>query len=243
MSLLWSIIRKTFSDIWGESFLVILFNILWVVGSAPGLLILGYGALSRNLYLLLGGLIALLPWPFMTFSLFHATYDIVEEKAVGFGRFFSEGRRVWRPAYVWGGLNLVVIAVLVANISFYSNPDSPLGGSIVSDVVSSLFVSITIFWLVLQLFTLTMYPRLENPGLRDAFRVTGRLILRWPVPVLLSFLLAMVLCLASIFVPIFPLLITFSMISVLANRTTAEILIVDEKRGDVGKDKSSKSDQ
>ncbi len=238
MSLLWSIIRKTFSDLWSESFLLILFNILWVVGSAPGLLILGYGALSRTLLLIVMGLIALILWPFMTFSLFYVTHEIVEGKAIGFRAFFSEGRRVWRKAYVWGGVNLIVIAVLVANISFYSNPDAPLGDSTIGDVVSSLFMSITIFWLVLQLFVLTMYPRLENPGIRNSFRYTGRLILRWPVPFLLSFLLAVALCLASFFVPILPLLITFSLIALLANRTTAEVLIADAKRSNEEKEES-----
>lgn len=234
MSLLWSIIRKTLSDLWSESFLLILFNFLWVMGSVPGLLLLGYGALSRTLFLMVVGLIALILWPFMTFSLFYATYEIVEGKAIGFRRFFSEGRRVWRQAYVWGGVNLIVISVLAANISFYSNPDSPLGGSTLGYVVSSLFVSITIFWLVLQLFVLTMYPRLENPGIRNSFQYAGRLILRWPIPVFLSFLLATVLCLASFFVPILPLLVTFSMNALLANRTTAEIVITDEKRSNAG---------
>ncbi|OGO20573.1 MAG: hypothetical protein A2Z14_15985 [Chloroflexi bacterium RBG_16_48_8] len=230
MSLVWTIIRKTFSDIWSESFLLILFNVIWVLGSAPGLLLLAYGAITRAVLLLLIGFITIIPWPFLTFSLFHMAYEVGEGKAIGFRRFFVLGRQVWRQAYLWGGMNLVVIPILVANISFYSNPDAPWGGNTIGTVVSSFFISIAIFWMVLQEFALTVYPRLEKPGIRNTLSFAAQIILRWPIPALSATFISLCFCLISFFIPILPILITFSFIAVLANRAMAEILAEDSRR-------------
>jgi hypothetical protein len=237
MSLLWTIIRKTISDIWSESFLFILFNVLWVAGSAPGFLLIAYGAISRTLFFTSAGILALFPWPFLTFSLFRMAYEVGEGRAIGFRIFFTEGRSNLRQAYVWATVNLVIMPILVTNISFYSNPDSPLGGTTIGTVISSLFMSVTMFWLIVQLFVLTMYPRLERQGVRVALREAVQIMGRWPVPVLFVAILAMSFGLVSIFVPILPLLITFSFIAVMANRATAEILQEEERRRSVkGKD-------
>jgi hypothetical protein len=92
-------------------------------------------------------------------------------------------------------------------------------------------MSITIFWLVLQLFVLTIYPRLEAPGIRKTLVFAAKLILRWPVPTLFVAFVGMGFGLVSLFVPILPILITFSLIAILANRTTTEILTEEGKRG------------
>lgn len=233
MSLLWTITRKTFSDIWGESFLLILFNVLWVAGSAPGFLLIAYGAISRTLIFLFAGIMVLFPWPFLTFSLFRMAYEVGEGRAIGFRMFFTEGRKNIRQAYIWSAVNLIIMPILLTNITFYSNPASPVGGTTIGTVISSLFMSITMFWLIVQLFVLTMYPRLEEPGVRIALRQAVQIIGRWPVPVLFVAILAMSLVIVSIFFPILPLLITFSFIAVLANRATAEILQEEERRGSV----------
>jgi uncharacterized membrane protein YesL len=233
MSLLWTIMRKTFSDIWSESFLFILFNVLWVGGSAPGFLLIAYGAISRTLIFIFTGIMALFPWPFLTFALFRMAYEAGEARAIGFRMFFTEGRNNLRQAYKWAAVNLIIMPILLTNITFYSNPDSPLGDTTIGTVISSLFMSITMFWLIVQLFVLTMYPRLERPGVRDALRQAVQIIGRWPVPVLFVAFLAMSFGLISIFVPILPLLITFSFIAVMANRATAEILIAEERQSSI----------
>jgi hypothetical protein len=91
-------------------------------------------------------------------------------------------------------------------------------------------MSITMFWLIVQLFVLTMYPRLVKPGVRIVLQKAVQIIGRWPIPALFVAFLAMSFGLASIFVPILPILITFSFVAVMANRATAEILFEDEKQ-------------
>ena len=103
-------------DMWEESFLLILFNFLWVLASVPGWLVFGYGGIDRDFPVLMLGPLRLLPWPFFTFALQSTAADIGERRAVGLASFFQAGRRHWRPAYAWGILNLVVGAIVAANL-------------------------------------------------------------------------------------------------------------------------------
>lgn len=221
MSLLWPIVRRSLGDLWEESFLLILFNMFWVTGALPGFFLLGYGAIGSSLPVIALGLLAILPWPFVTFGLFHAAYEVGQRKAIGLSTFFSGGRQLARQAYLWGGLNVVVMAVLLANVRFYGNPASPLGDTGLGAVLGALFTSLTLLWLVLQLFVLAVYPRLERPGLRRAFRQAGILALTRPVPVLFVAALAVILALAGLILPPLGFLVNFALIALLANRATA----------------------
>lgn len=224
MNVLWRIISRSLRDLWDESFLLIIFNVLWVLGAGMGTLLLAYGLVIPSLVLILIGFLLLLPSPMATFGLFHAAYEIGQGKAIGVRTFLSGAWRMRSKAYRWGAMNLVVILVLIANIRFYANPAAPLGDTTIGAILSSFFLSLTVFWLLWQLFALTLFPREDSLGIIGILRRAGGMILRQPVPTFFTAMLALVLGLVSFFVQILPLLITFSLITVLANRTTAEIL-------------------
>nr|NIS78786.1 hypothetical protein [Anaerolineales bacterium] len=207
-----------------ESFLLILFNFFWVVGAGIGILVLAYGAIIPFLPYVLLGLLLLIPWPIVTLGLFYAVYEIGQGRAIGLRTFFAGGWRVRKHAYRWGLLNLFVMIILGSNIRFYSSPETPLGGTNIGAVLSSFFLSLTVLWLVWQLYTLSMFPRMKEPRLLLTMRQAGLLVLRQPIPSFFVAILAVLLGLASFFLPILPLLLTFSVIAVLANRATAEIL-------------------
>jgi hypothetical protein len=54
-----AIIKNSASDIWDEMFYLIIFNLIWVVGT-----------------------LLILPWPFVTFGLFFTAYDIGEARGL-----------------------------------------------------------------------------------------------------------------------------------------------------------------
>jgi uncharacterized membrane protein YesL len=224
MSLVRSIIVKTLGDLWEEAFPLILFNMFWVAGSVPGLALLGYGAAGPFLSLIVLGLIALLPWPFVTFGLFFAAHEVVEEKVVSLKTFFQGGRQMWRQAYLWGGLNVLVMAILLSNITFYNSPASPIGNTAIGPVVSALFAGITLSWLVWQEFVLAIYPRLETPALWPALRNAGILVLTQPAPVLCVAILSVALGFLALKAPPLGLLSNFSIMAVLTSRATLEML-------------------
>ncbi|MFQ5613441.1 MAG: hypothetical protein ACE5H9_15045 [Anaerolineae bacterium] len=239
MPLLWPIVRKALSDIWEEAFYLALFNMLWVAGAVPGLLLITYGVQGPFLGLVLLGLLALVPWPFVTFGLFHTAHEIDQGKAIGLKTFFRGGRQRWRQAYLWGGLNALIVAVLLANIRFYSSPISPLGNTSLGTMLSAFFASLTLLWLLWQLMVLTIYPRLETPGLRLALRNAAILMLAQPLPVVFVGFLALVLGLTAFVVPLLGFLSNFALIAVLANRATTEILNQEEKRREALKKRDS----
>lgn len=227
MLLFWQIIRKTFTDLWEESFLLVLANILWVVGAVPGLALISMGIINLFLPFLVLGLVVLFPLPYVTFGLFFLAHQVGQRRAISFKTFFIGGKRLWKQAYLWGGVNTLVIIILLGNVKFYTNPASPLGNTPSGAALAGIFGAFTLLWLAWQLFTLPIYLRLEKPGLRAAFHQSGILLLTKPILCLLVALVASALALSAFFLPALGLLTNFILIALLANRTMIEVLKED----------------
>src|SRR5688572_9022397 len=103
--MIFSAIRKSAIDAWDELLLLMVFNIIWVVGT-----------------------VLVLPWPFVTFALFFTARDIGEGKGVKFNTFVNYGRQTLKPAYIWGGINLVILVALIGNLSFYGRFEAQWAG-------------------------------------------------------------------------------------------------------------------
>jgi hypothetical protein len=87
-----------------------------------------------------------------------------------------------------------------------------------------LLIAFTIFWLLLQLVALPMYPRLEKPGLRLALRNGIVAMGQYPgISFVLLFLVAVMVIAASLF-PLFAFMGAGSLTAVLANRTVGVIV-------------------
>ncbi len=186
---IWSIIKKAGLDFWEEMLLLIIFNLFWLLGA-----------------------VLILPYPFVTFALFYTVYDIGQGKGIKSAKFFNYGKQNWKAAYIWGGLNLVALFVLWINVRFYAGIETQW-----AFFVSLFFVSLTIFWLVMQLIVLALYPRLVEPSFKLALR-NAAIIIGRHAPILLLILgLIALLLIATAFFPILAFIITFSLIAVLIN--------------------------
>jgi len=221
-ALLSRILVRSFQDLREESFLLILFNFLWMGASVPGMVLLGYGAVARFLPLALLGLLLLLPWPVATFALFQTAADIGERRVVSLGSFLRAGLRTWKVAFAWAGMTLIVLALLLSNARYYGTGASSLGESLEASLISSFMVTLTTLWCIWQGMTLALYPHLRRPGLVAAFRGAGRLIVRQPIPVFLAGLVATLLLAGGVAFPPLGLLYSFSLVAVVANRTVVE---------------------
>src|SRR5512139_1616139 len=98
MQIIVSILKKSVLDIWEELLYLILFNVICFIG-----------------------LILILPAPLVLFGLFGTVYEIGEGKGINLGTFWSYARNLWKPAYVWGGLNLVILVIWGINLRFYND--------------------------------------------------------------------------------------------------------------------------
>jgi hypothetical protein len=200
---IWTVVKQAGQDFWDEFLLLIIFNAIWLLGS-----------------------LFILPWPYLTFALFYTAYEVGQGKAIKFKTFFVGPASMWKQAYLWGVVNLVLLFVVWFNIRFYGNFNTQW-----SKVMQILLLAFTIFWLLLQLVALPMYPRLQEPGFRLALRNGIVAMGQFPlITFVLLFLVAIMVIAASLF-PFFAFMGAGSLTAVLANRTV-EAIVARAAKGD-----------
>ena len=192
-------VKQAALDIWDELLHLILFNMIWFLGA-----------------------ILIIPIPYLTFGLVYTAYDVVEGKSIKIGAFFNHANRTWKQAYIWGGINLVVVVLLWFNLAFYTGVNADWA------IILRLFiVALSIFWGVLQIIVLPIYPHLEEPGLKNAYRNALILIGRYPLAVLTLLFFIVLFAVLSFFLQALPILLTFAALAVLATRLM-KILVQEE---------------
>jgi uncharacterized membrane protein YesL len=200
--LTWQVTKLAVLDFIEELFLLMVFNLLWVVGA-----------------------LLVLPFPFATAGLAWVAAEIGQGKAIHLRTFFDGGRRYWKPAYIWGLINLVVWTLLWVNISFYSGLNS-----IWSVLVRALMVSIAIIWGAVQLYVFPLLIRQEVPSLKLALRNGLVLMSLTPVLTIGVIILAVVLLVLSSAIALLLFVFYFAFLAVLTNRAVGEALKVEAGR-------------
>jgi uncharacterized membrane protein YesL len=146
-------LRDTFLDAYLSAIPLITLNVLWFICSLP--------------------IVTLIP---STAALFYATYRIAHGKSADRQTFFEGFRRYFWSSWLWGLLNGVVVAGLVANELFYTRTDSEgLVG------LRGVFIALGIFWLGIQVYTFPLMLEQEQPNLRLAIRNSLVIFLKRPV--------------------------------------------------------------
>jgi uncharacterized membrane protein YesL len=194
--LIWPILKKTITDFWDELFYLILFNLLWLAGTA-----------------------LIIPFPSVTFALFFTIRDVSDSKGITLRKFLGYGKLYWKEAYSWGLVNVGVMWLLLFNLRFYAG----LAGrwAVVGQVF---FVALTMFWLMWQLLALALYPRLEKPGLKLALRNAAILLGKYPLVSLAMLGWLGLLGIISVFIPAIFVLAGVSLAAILATNTVAALL-------------------
>lgn len=200
--MMWAIIKNTAGDIWEEMFYLIIFNLFWFVGT-----------------------VLVLPWPFVTFGLFCTAYDIGEGKGIKLSTFFNHARRMWKQAYLWGAINLGLLAIWWINMDFYGRMETEWAA-----IAQMFTVALAIFWGVLQLVALAFYPRLVNPGFKLAEQNALVAIGRYPhFTFVLLIVIALVIA-ATLFFQVLLLFGSFAIITVAANRLVDAVVKKERQR-------------
>jgi hypothetical protein len=200
--MIWNMVKKSALDIWDEMLFLIIFNIIWLVGT-----------------------VLVVTWPFVTFGLFYTARDVSEGRGIHFSTFFSYGRDMLKPAYIWGGINLVVIIAIWINLSFYRAIDASWAG-----MVTLFIISLTVCWTVLQLIALALYPRLVEPSFKLALRNAAVIVGRYPIPIFVLLIIVAVLLVVSVLFSALAILISFSVIAVLTNNVVETIVTQELER-------------
>jgi len=199
VGMIWTAIKQAGADIWEELLNLVLFNLV-----------------------VLAGTLLIIPWPFVTFGLFEMTYDIGQGKGIKFAMLFSRAAQVWKQAYIWGGINLGIVIVVLTNLNFYAN-----FATWWAMMAQTLLILAATFWLALQLIMLPLYPRLEKPGFKIALRNAAVLMARYPLPALtILFIVSLMIGLTFVIrqCNLFAVLGIFSFIAVFCNRMVGAVV-------------------
>lgn len=196
MQLFWQIVKKSTTDLWDEMLLMLVFNIIWIVG-----------------------MLLVIPLPFVTFGLFYICYNVAQGKGIKFTQFFRYGRDTWKPAYIWGMINIFALGVFAFNIMFYAQFSTSWAA-----MLRVMFTSLIVVWLLWQLVAVALYPRLVEPGFRLAAQNAAVLIGKNPVVVVLLGLLIAFLVAVSSVVPAFGIALGVSLTALLVTNTVHLLL-------------------
>ncbi len=190
------IIKKSALDVWEEALYLIIFNVIWFLGA-----------------------VLILPLPFFTFALFFTVYDISQGKGISFGAFFTYGRQMWKQAYTWGVINLGVYVLAGVNLSFYCQIAAQWAA-----IIQLVVLALTIFWTILQVVSLPMYPRLKEPGFRLALRNAAAVVGLQPLAIFTLIVIIGLVGIITLFFQALAFLAAISIIAVAANRTVEAVL-------------------
>ena len=188
------VVKLAFLDLIEELFWLFLFNLLLAV---LGLLVL--------------------PLPFIAAGLAWVASEISQGKAIGWHTFVEGGRRYWKPAYLWGLVNVVMWIIIAINYNFYTSLDASW-----AIIPFWLLVSISLIWGAMQLYVLPLLILQEAPSLKLAYRNSLVLMASQPGAILMLLVLIAVLAIATFFLPILAFVVDFAFIALLANRAVLE---------------------
>lgn len=201
--IIWRIIKQSALDVWEEMLYLVLFNVICLVG-----------------------MLLIIPWPFVTFALFFTLYDISQGKGIKLNTFIAHGRRMWKPAYIWGGMNLLAAVIFWTNLNFYSSFRAQW-----ALIMQVLFLSLTVFWTILQLIILPLYPRLSEPSFKLALRNGAIVMGRYPLVIFVLVVFVVLIVLLAFLFPPIAFLIALVAIAAMANRTVEAAVERELTRG------------
>jgi hypothetical protein len=139
-----NILGRAFRDVWQELWTILIVQLLFLLGQL--LIILG---------------------PPVTVALFYYGNRIAHAELATERDFLRAIRQYWKPAWRWGGLNLLVIGVLAGDYfltgRWSANPE-------LASFLQGLYAILLTFWLVLQMFALPFLFEQEQPSVLQALR-------------------------------------------------------------------------
>jgi uncharacterized membrane protein YesL len=187
------VLRDKLVEAYVASIPLITLNLVWFITSLP--------------------IITLIP---ATVALFYATNHLAHGRPAGWHTFFEGFRLYFWRSWLWGLLNVLLIAVMVSNFLFYGRSDS-------NWVIwaRALVILLSVFWFTLQIYAYPLLMEQEQPHLRLALRNSLVIVLKRPLHSIGIVLLIGILVVGTTLI-IQPawIVITASLCSFLANQAT-----------------------
>lgn len=226
MVVIWDILKKTMVFGWEEIIYLVPANIVTLTAllAGPSLMLMG---INRGaVWLMLAGSVAIFAIPPALFGLFWLTYQTSLGNAVKFSTFVDGAKQNPKPMYIWGGINFIVSVTLISNIVFYQGFTANW-----AVFVGQLFYGLLIFWIILQLLTLAMYPHLEVQSFRTAFTNSLKLMAINPFAVVGMAIITIGVMALGGYTPVVLGLLAVSFTALIASVTVEELTTIARKKG------------
>ena len=192
------IISRAFQDVWQELWTILIVQLLFLLG---------------HLLIILG--------PPVTVAMFYYGNRIAHDEIATERDFVRAVRQYWKPAWRWGGLNLLVIGLLAGD--YYLTGKWTSNPNLVS-FLQGLYLALLSFWLLLQIFALPFLFEQEQPSVVQALKNSTIFVRRNLVLVIVLALLLV----TSLMIGILAFMLTFvfgaALISFAGNHAVLEAL-------------------
>jgi hypothetical protein len=138
------ILARAFRDVWQELWTILIVQLLFILGQ----------------FLIVFG-------PPVTVAMFYYCNRIVHDELATERDFLNAVRHYWKPAWRWGGLNLLVIGFLLLDYTLTGNSVKDLR---LASFMQGFYIALLGFWVMLQIFALPFLFEQEQPSVMSALR-------------------------------------------------------------------------
>ncbi|NJM39743.1 MAG: hypothetical protein HC853_02705 [Anaerolineae bacterium] len=205
------VIVKTFKDIWGEMFLLVLMNLLTLVclAALPFLAltllqVLGFEFSLPTLLVVLA-LSALSPLgPAAMLALYHVTNRIANDFAISWDIYWDAFKKHFKKAWVFGIFSQFVTFAIPVNAIWYPQM---FGNQMWVSWVQGAWLALGLFWLAISFYVMAFFAEQETKRWRTALRNSALIAAANPIFTLVLLLfVGLIMGLSLLLTPVFILL-------------------------------------
>jgi hypothetical protein len=138
------VVGMAFRDVWQELWTILIVHLLFLLGT-----------------------ILIVTGPPVTLALFFYGNRIAHGEVANERDFLAAVRQYWRPAWRWGFVNLIVVGLLVGDYSLIGRMNIDPNAM---HFIQGLYVTLLVFWSLLQLFALPFLFEQNQPVVLQALR-------------------------------------------------------------------------
>jgi len=214
-------------DVFDELFTLIGINLIWVAISAP-LAVLAFALISMGAVVLgvVAALLAVLCLAPANAGLYVVAQRVSQGQLIGWRLFFEGFRQYLRLSWQVYGLWALGLILIVSNFGFYGGIASGLGA-----FVRILLLYLLIVWFGLLIYIGPLMVLQTDKRLRVIARNAFLMVFGRPIFTLVTLvLMALLGVVLGTFVPILPLLLTFSFLATWSFRATKSLVADAEAR-------------
>jgi uncharacterized membrane protein YesL len=221
------ILWLSIKDIFDELFSLMLVNLLWVLISAP-LVLLAVALLSAGSTTLsvLVALLAVLPMAPSNAGLFTVAQRVTEGRVISWRLFFEGFREHLLLSWRIYGLWMIGLLIIVANLGFYSRMGSNIGA-----LLMVLFLYFFLVWCALLIYIGPLMLLQTDKRVRVIARNAFVMVFGRPFFTLITlFLMGLLGVVLGVFVIFLPILLTFALLAIWSFRSTTTLIADAEAR-------------